>query len=94
MGVAINTAPSGGEYITAAERLYLTADGERLVGHGDPDARSLFCTPGKRVPLDQARRFGLIPGPEPAAEDRQGPAAEIAVEPPAEKKPATRTRRK
>jgi hypothetical protein len=93
MGVAINTAPSGGEYVTAAERLYLTGDGERLVGHGDPAARSLFCTPGKRVPLDQARRFGLIPGPE-LAEDRQGPEAELAVEPPAEKKPATRTRRK
>lgn len=41
------------------ERLWYTADKERVVPEGDPEAAFLFCTPGKEVPLAEAQRLGL-----------------------------------
>lgn len=50
--------------IVVDRRLWLTADRERLVEDGDPEAAFLFATPGKRIPRDQAERYGLADEPK------------------------------
>jgi hypothetical protein len=42
------------------ERLWLTADRERVVRDGDPEAAFLFATPGKRISAEDAKRYGLV----------------------------------
>lgn len=49
----------GGNKITVDRRLYLTSDGSRLVEEGDPAARLLFCTPGKRVLRSELEQLGV-----------------------------------
>jgi hypothetical protein len=49
-------------------RLYLTADGKRVVEEGDKDAVSLYASAGKEIPMAEAERFGLTK-PAPAAEE-------------------------
>lgn len=46
-------------------RVYLTADRERAVEEGDPDARFLLCPAGGEVALADAMRFGLLASPTP-----------------------------
>jgi len=48
------------KYHQADRRLYLTADKKRLVEHGDPTADTLYAAVGDLIPMDQAKRFGLI----------------------------------
>lgn len=55
-------ANTGGP-VVADRRLYLTRDGTRLVPDGDVDAWRLFCTPGMRIPREQAARYGLLDEP-------------------------------
>ena len=58
-------------------RLFLTADRSRVVEAGDPEAAFLYATPGKRIPTDEAERYGLLGNtPEAVAE----PAPEIEPE--------------
>jgi hypothetical protein len=45
-------------------RLYLTADGSRVVEDGDPEASTLLCAAGGEVPHAVAARLGLLPEPE------------------------------
>ncbi len=40
-------------------RLYLTADRERVVEHGDPEAAFLLVGKGCELPMAEAKRFGL-----------------------------------
>lgn len=61
-------ADAGGP-VVADQRLYLTRDKTRLVPDGDPDAWTLFCTPGSTIPRDQAARYGLLAGQESAEPD-------------------------
>jgi hypothetical protein len=44
---------------TADRKLWLTEDGGRVVEDGDPDAASLYATPGYQVPLAEAKRLGV-----------------------------------
>jgi hypothetical protein len=60
--------------VKATERLYLTADRERVVKEGDPDAAFLFSTPGKEISAEDAKRFGIKAASKPA--DKQAPAPE------------------
>ena len=54
-------------------RLWLTADRERVVEDGDPEARTLLTGgPGVRVPRKDAERWGLV---KPAAEPKPKAAA-------------------
>lgn len=41
------------------ERLFLTADGKRLVPEGSKDAATLYCIPGDEIRDPAAERFGL-----------------------------------
>lgn len=59
---------------TAKTRAYLTADGSRVVAEGDPEAATLYITPGREVDADEAERLGLV------ALDAQVAAATKAVE--------------
>lgn len=43
----------------ATKRLWLTADGKRLVDEGDPDAASLYAAIGDEIPASAVERFGL-----------------------------------
>ncbi len=44
----------------ADRKLWLTADRERVVEDGDPEARFLLAVPGRAVPEEQAVRLGLM----------------------------------
>lgn len=46
----------------ARERLYLTADKDRLVGEGDTKAAFLYATKGDEIPDSAAAKFGLVDG--------------------------------
>ena len=43
------------------ERLFLTADREKVVPEGDPEAAFLFATPGDEVSEEDAKRYGIKP---------------------------------
>lgn len=47
--------------ITVDRRLWLTADRERVVEDGDPEAAFLLAAPGQSIPEAQAERYGLVP---------------------------------
>jgi len=51
----------------AAERLYLTADKDSIVGEGSPLAAFLYAAPGDEIPQSAAERFGIVDGRAPAA---------------------------
>lgn len=61
----------------AKERLYFTADKDRLVGAGDKRAAFLYAAIGDEIPNDAAARFGLVDGllkstkGKPANEDKE-----------------------
>lgn len=46
------------DYI-APQRLYLTADGERVVAAGDPAGHTLFAAVGAVIPAEAAERYDL-----------------------------------
>jgi hypothetical protein len=66
--------PAGRRPLIAKERLYLTADGKRVVKEGDPAANSLLVGKGCEVPRELAEKHGLKRGrlladaPAPAPE--------------------------
>lgn len=45
--------------LTVKQRLYLTADGKRLVPEGDPKAATLYAAPGDEISDEAAERFGV-----------------------------------
>lgn len=49
-------------FMTAKERLYLTADRKALVREGDPAAASLYVAPGDEIPGSAVELFGLVDG--------------------------------
>lgn len=67
----------------ASERMYLTADGQRLVREGDPDGATLYAAPGDEIPASAAERFGLVDGAidaQAAAEARAKAEADAAAQ--------------
>ena len=52
----------------AAERLYLTAERDRVVAEGDTDAAFLYAAPGDEIPETAAKMFGLVNGGLPQGE--------------------------
>lgn len=45
--------------VTVEERLFLTADKEKVVKEGDPAAAFLFASPGEEIDAEEAKRYGL-----------------------------------
>ena len=68
MSIEITESEGQGKRVTVHQRLFLTSDGERLVDETDPDAASLYSTPGKKIAETDAERFGLVNGKLPGAE--------------------------
>ena len=65
------------ELETAKVRMFLTADRSRVVGEGDPDAASLYASPGSRLPDDAVKQFGLAGGNLPVKpKNKQRPRGE------------------
>lgn len=58
----------------ADRRLWLTADRERVVEDGDPEAAFLFCTRGVQLTAAEVQRYGVGPRrelePEPESEEK------------------------
>lgn len=90
MGLRYVTETESGDYVTAAARLCLTQDRDRLVPDTDPDARWLFCSPGTPIARADAQRYGLLDAPE--AEEDAGKAEEDAPVK-AARRPANKSRR-
>jgi enoyl-CoA hydratase/carnithine racemase len=59
MVLTTKTDGASDDYIPTS-RLWLTADCDRVVPEGDPDAAFLFAIPGRSVPRAEALRYGLI----------------------------------
>lgn len=55
--------------LTVNARLYVTADGERLVGEGNADAAFLFCAPGQEVAKADFERYTLDDSLDASAEE-------------------------
>ena len=72
--------PSSGGWV-ADRKLFLTADETRVVEETDPEAATLWITPGKVVPRDQALKLGLM-AEEPTADipDEVGVAEAVGTE--------------
>ena len=66
---------------TVTKRLYITADGDRLVEEGDPDAQFLYANPGRKIPDEDAAKFGLIESETQDDDSKKASAEESAVEP-------------
>lgn len=52
--------------LVADRRLWLTADRSQVVEEGHPDARFIFCGPGRRISVENATRYGLVAVPPKA----------------------------
>jgi hypothetical protein len=52
-------------------KLWITADGERVVEDGDPDSAFLYATEGVLIPLSEARKHGLVEPEEEGAKQRE-----------------------
>lgn len=83
MGLEVRK-PEGQNFVVVEEKLWLTTD-DRLVPDGHRDAAILFATPGKRVDLATAVRYGLVDAPKAKAKQVDAPENK-AVEAPAEDK--------
>ena len=57
-----------------AERLYLTADRDELVGEGSDRAAVLYASVGDEIPHSAAERFGLKDGKLPGKKSGKAPA--------------------
>jgi hypothetical protein len=56
------------DVVTISERLWLTADRDRVVADGDPEAAFLLVVAGGELDRSEAERLGLVSA-EPAADD-------------------------
>lgn len=80
------------QYVVVNEPLWLTADRERVVAAGDPEAASLFASAGKRISREDAERYGLVKAAakkaakESPSEDKQATPAEDKQAKPSAKK--------
>lgn len=57
----------------ADRKLFLTADRERVVEEGDPDAAFLLAAPGKQISDADAERYGLKPKAKAEAKQADEP---------------------
>lgn len=69
------------KYVTD-RKLWLTADRERVVEDGDPEAAHLLASKGKELPADVVKRYGLD---KPAKKQVAGPPADKALKTPTSK---------
>lgn len=56
-------------FVTLDRKLWLTEGHDRLVEHGDPEARVLFGIAGRRVSAAECKRLGYKPNKKLAADD-------------------------
>lgn len=73
-------------------RLYVTADGSRLVDENDPEAAYLLAPAGEEIPDDVAEKYGLVSREtlNDEGDDEPGDAGAEAKE--RKKKPSTKVR--
>lgn len=74
-------------------RWCLTADGDRIVAEGDPDAATLFTVGGREVDEAEVERLGGFPAKaedQPANKAVEAPEADKAEKPKPKKKRAAK----
>jgi hypothetical protein len=59
------------DVVTVSQRLWLTADRDRVVADGDPEAAFLLVVAGGELDRSEAEWLGLVSA-EPAADDEAG----------------------
>ena len=91
MAFTVTLQEESSQWVQPEERLWLTADREKIVAEDDPLAAFLFATPSDRISVEDAERYGLIrsgkaskPTPPPP------PPPPRPLEPPAPKKRSTK----
>lgn len=77
MGLKITLVDESTPWVVAKERLWLTADRDRLVAEGDRDAAFLYAGVGKRFPRADAERLGLFEDAEVVADEEPEAQAEV-----------------
>lgn len=60
MAFEIKKISETSQSVEVGEKLWLKADRETVVPDGDPEAAFLLATPGKRLSLEDAVRYGLV----------------------------------
>jgi hypothetical protein len=78
-------------WVQSEERLFLTADRERVVAEDDPEAAFLFASPSDRISVEDAARYGLIKSKAKAEAPAEAPAE---AEEPAKPAPKKRAKKK
>jgi hypothetical protein len=100
MGLEINTERKQREekqaamaMFTAPAKLWLTADREKVVEDGHPEAAFLFLREGEEIPADEAAKYGLKAADKPADKKGSKPADKTGNKPADKKgsKPADKT---
>lgn len=69
-------AEARGGQVMADARLYLTRDETRLVPDGDPDAWTLFCTPGTVLAREVAERYRMLDQDQEVKAEAENPGSE------------------
>jgi hypothetical protein len=72
MPIVVETLEEAGmvEQWRADRRLWLTADKDRVVEDGDPEAAFLYVTPGHIVPRPEAEKLGAVTPRKPAVTEQ------------------------
>jgi hypothetical protein len=82
------------KWVEAGETMWLTADRERLVPDGSPEAAFLFSTPGKRISVEEAQKYGLVKGKAKPADKQKAKAEDKQAKPAANKSRKQTTRKR
>lgn len=67
----INQLEEVQRYIEVQEPLWLNADRSKVLAEGDPEAAFLLATPGKRLSIEEAERYGLLKARKPASSEEK-----------------------
>lgn len=70
---------------TAPAKLWLTADRERVVEDGSPEAAHLFLAEGHQIPEEMAKQYGLVKAKAAPKDKAADKPADKAVKKPADK---------
>lgn len=66
----INQLETVHRFVEAVDPIWLNADRTKVVAEGDPEAAFLFASPGKRISVEDAARYGLISEKTPAKSEQ------------------------
>lgn len=63
------------DFIETKERIYTNADRTKVVPEDSPEAAFMYAAPGDRIPMEMAKRLGLVKPKRKAAKKSQNKSA-------------------